>query len=274
MNERKPILVLSDLTRNSDPAVQFSGRLAHALGCELQPVHAMDLTLRPLRSAVPALSSLAVTIDAVAETMREQLRRVAPDGVRARAPVVDMDSPARALRIRAAELNPMVVVTPNLWRERVPAGGPQGKLRSLVSGLGYPLLVLREAPHRTHNRVVVVTAAGHVHDETIEAAERWAFWLSCVYNTGMARTPTIDVVALDDNTNVGAIESSVLDAHTDVVTVDRAMFGRSDIAPLLDSVLQSILQHSVAPIAVLGGKTAKTPSDTGPIRNTTPATAA
>jgi nucleotide-binding universal stress UspA family protein len=241
---RKPILALSDLSLQSDAAVRFAGILAHALGADLNVLHAMGLTYRPMRAVMPALSDIHDTLQSIDATLRAQIRRVVPQLVATNPPLVDMDRPAEALRRHAKALNPMVVITPNLW--------DWSTSRFTFAGLAHPLLIIREPRRQTYDQVLIVSTHETFGDEMVEAAGRWGFWLEHAYNCpGAAGGPDFEVVTLDDDGSTRKLERRIADPQIDLIAIDKAIFGINRLKPRLDALMPAILEQTVAPITVL-----------------------
>jgi hypothetical protein len=244
MSRRKPILAMSDLSLRSDAAVEFAGMLAHVLGAELNVLHAMGLTYRPMRAVMPALNDIHSTLRSIDETLRAQIRRVVPQLVATNPPLVDMDGPAEALWRYVGELNPMVIVTPSIWDWTTS--------QSTFARLAHPLLIIREPRRRTHDRVLIISTNETFRDEMVEAAGRWAFWLEHVYNcTGAAGGPHFEVVTLDDADSARDLGLRLGDHRVDLIVLDKAIFGLAGLRSQLNALMPALLSQAAAPITVL-----------------------
>ena len=58
LKEAGSVLVLTDLTRRSEPAMPAAGRMAEDFGCTLDVLHAMGLEGAILTRAVPVLNRI------------------------------------------------------------------------------------------------------------------------------------------------------------------------------------------------------------------------
>lgn len=244
MSRRKPILAMSDLSSRSDAAVQFAGMLAHVLGAELNVLHALGLTYRPMRAVVPALNDIHHTLQSIDQTLRAQIRRVVPQLVTTNPARVDMDAPAEALQRHAGELNPMVVVTPNLW--------DWSTARSTFTRLEHPLLIIRQPRQQSHDRVLIVSTNETFRDEMLEDAGRWSFWLEHVYNcAGAVGGPHFDVVTLDDDSSARERAARLADPRVDLIVIDKAIFELPALQPQLDVLMPLLMRQTVAPVTVV-----------------------
>lgn len=251
MIRRKPILTISDLSQASEPALRFSGSLAHILGADLQVIHGVGLMRRPLRSVLPALGQLSATIDAAEQTLISQIRRTVPRGIAVRSPAVELDDADTIVRRYTQELEPMVIVAPHLW-ECAPASGARAmKSPFALSRRAPPTVVVRGERAVTRDHVVVVSSIETFSAEVIEGAGRWAFWLERVYGPGRARGPDFEVVLVDEQPAAQTVAERLLDAKTDLIVVDRSIFAQSRIAHQVKKAMSVITTLSV-PVALIG----------------------
>ncbi len=81
------------------------------------------------------------------------------------------------------------------------------------------MLIVRETRRNTFDRVVILSSSATFESEVVEAAERWGFWF-------------------------------------DLIAIDRAMFGRSDVARPLESLMQIVEKQTLTALAFVHGGTA------------------
>ena len=241
MNQRKPILVLSDLTPHSDAALHFAGSLAQLVNTEMFVLHGMSLRHRPLRAVMPALENLDATMAVTCDVIRAQVQRVIPAALERLVPVVDVDDPMRAMQRRAIEIEPMVVIAPPLW-DWAFDGRQHRRTRA-------PLFVVRGNRENVHNRVIVVSHLDSIDTEIVEEAGRWAFWSEQIYPDRRVREagPDFDLLTLDDTTVINDVLAGVVHDASDLIVIDRTLYGqpeRADIAGLMPT----LLSRSEAPI--------------------------
>jgi hypothetical protein len=252
MIRRKPILTISDLSHASEPALRFSGSLAHILGADLQVIHGVGLLRRPLRSVLPALGQLSATIDSAEQMLISQIRRTVPRGISVRAPAVELDDADTIIRRYTQELEPMVIVAPHLW-ECAPASGARAmKSPFALSRRAPPTVVVRGERTGTRDHVMVVSSVEAFRADVIEDAGRWAFWLERVYGSGRPRGPDFEVVLVDEQAPRASVAERLMNAKTDLIVVDRSMFGQSRIAHQVEKAMSVITKLSV-PVALIAG---------------------
>jgi hypothetical protein len=246
VSRRKPILVLSDLTNRSDYAVAFGAALAHLLSAELYVVHAMDLKYRPLRIVISALNNLDMAQQATADVMQAQLHRAAPQFGGVMCPMVDLDDAIRAIERRTAQLSPMVVVSPPLWDWAPHAYHPHTLSPTALSRFSCPLLIVRASPRTTFNRVVVLSHPDALPGETLEAAERWAFWLERINDNAKVDPdgPEFYVWSLDG-------QQPALDDGIDLIVLGADTLMKADLVEEVNAVLPPLLARSTVPIVLI-----------------------
>ena len=242
---------MSDLSTRSDAAIEFAGGLAHVLGSELTVLHAMGLRYRPMRAVMPALKDIHATVRSIDQSLRAQIRRVAPELTCSTPPLVDVDDAPIAIRRHATELDPMVVVTPNLWDWNTETNRKQPDTRVAFAQLTHPLLIIREPRRQVYDRVLIISTERSSGDETVEAAGRWGFWLEHVYDrAGAPDGPDFDVLKLDDECSPRELSVRLINPRTDLIVLDKAIFGLAELQRHLGVVMLTLLRQTVAPIVV------------------------
>ena len=236
MQSRKPIVVLTDLTPESDVAMEFAGNLGRMLGTKVYVVYAMRLVGRPLRAVVPVLNNINNALQSMVDAVDEQMRRTLPVNADVAAPFIDLDDPERALTRYALQLKPMVVVTSTLGAV-IPS---------------CPVLVIREPRLTSHDRVAVITTIDAFNSETIEAAGRWAFWVEQAHDCrGALGGPRFVVGLLDQHGSEDHVSKAIDDQHNDLIVVDRAIFENQEFAWRRDALMSLLAARRHTPIAFL-----------------------
>jgi nucleotide-binding universal stress UspA family protein len=255
----KPILVLTDVSPESDAAMEFAGNLARLLGATLHVVYAMRLIGRPLRAVVPVLSNISRALGSVDGAMREQIERTIHPSVQVDPPIIDMNDGERALDRAVRQVNPMVVVT--------------STLNAAVATC--PVLVIRERRMTSHDRVAVITTIDAFSSETIEAAGRWAFWMEQAHECrGAPGGPRFVVGLLDEDSSRDHVSKAINTKSTDLIVIDSVIFQNDELAERRNALMNLLAQRKHTPVAFLANETVASPLDPQPKRSPAPLSAA
>lgn len=191
---RAGILTMTDLTPGSDAALRVAGRVAEREGVEVDVLYALGLKGQPLRQAAPALARLESHIGAVDRAVREQAARLFPPALPVRGPVIDFDGSVEALRRRAGQLRPRLVVLPTGAQP-----GVFGALRLCSEMIpGAPILLVSPATAAPSGRVLLLVEPDVFGHELVESACCWLSWLRDVSTDGDGEcVPDVDALFVD-----------------------------------------------------------------------------
>lgn len=162
----RSIVVVSDLTPNSDPAVRCAGGIAASAGATLHVLHATGLVGRPLREAVPLLSAQSTL--RMETALGAQLRRAVPAAVSVRPHLSHHGTPEAAReRVQSTGADLLVMAS-----DSGPARGHAWSIREAVSAVGCPVLVARSGDPR-YRRVVIPAARDELGSARLASTCGW-----------------------------------------------------------------------------------------------------
>src|SRR5688572_19658468 len=169
-----PVLALSDLSVRSDHALRCAGMLAADMGTELHVLHAMALTGRTLREAMPILHNIGTAIRAADDALRAQIQRTVTVHTRVAASRIDVDNTTKAMLARTREIGAGAVVVPAHWEWQRYGHNSKALSHIALGTLRAPLLINAcLEPRASTDRVAIVS-----HPESLDAAvmyhtEKW-----------------------------------------------------------------------------------------------------
>lgn len=255
MNARSmPVLAITDLSARSDYSLHCAAVLANELDTELQVLHAMALTGRTLREAVPILQDVSGAIRAAERSLHAQIRRAVPAETTVGAARVDVHATTPAVLSMARQIDPAAIVVPAGWEWQRFGGDRTALSHRSLGKLRAPLLISARHGERTlTNRVAIIAHPDALDAGIVHRAAQWNHWVARM-NTEAGRLPVcpdFDVFLLDDSMAASELCARVEGRGADLIAVATDSLEQSDAAPAATALLNRLTVCATTPTVML-----------------------
>jgi nucleotide-binding universal stress UspA family protein len=259
-----PVLALSDLSVRSDHALRCAGHLAAEMGTELHVLHAMALTGRTLREAIPILHSIGTAIRDADDALRAQIERAVTADIRVAAPRVDVDNTTKAMLVRAREIIAGAIVVPAHWQWQRFGHNSKALSHLALGTLRAPLLINAcLEPRVSTDRVAIVA-----HPESLDAGvmyhtEQWNYRVAKM-NSDSANaplSPDFEVFLLDGSANPQTLVDHIQGSNPDLIAVATDSFRYAEGAAALSTLTNMLAVSGTATVMLPASPSAEHSDD-------------
>ena len=246
-----PVLALSDLSVRSDHALRCAGQLAAEMGTELHVLHAMALTGRTLREAMPILQNIGTAIRAADDALRAQVARTVTFGIRVAAPRIDVDNTTKALLARTREIGAGAIVVPAHWQWQRFGHNSRALSHIALGTLRAPLLINAcLEPRVSTDRVAIVS-----HPESLDAGvmyhtEQWNYRVAKMnsHSVDGPVSPDFEVFLLDGSASPQTLVDHIQGSNPDLIAVATDSFKYAEGAAALSTLTNMLAVSGTATV--------------------------
>ena len=245
-----PVLALSDLSVRSDHALRCASVLAAEMGTELHVLHAMALTGRTLREAMPILQNIGTAIREADETLRAQIKRTVTD-TRVAVSRIDVDNTTKAMLARTREIGAGAVVVPAHWQWQRYGHNSKALSHIALGTLRAPLLINAcLEPRASTDRVAIVS-----HPESLDAGvmyhtEKWNYRVAKMNSdwTDGPVSPEFEVFLLDGSMSPQTLVDHIQGSNPDLITIATDSFKYAEGAAALSTLTNMLAVSGTATV--------------------------
>jgi nucleotide-binding universal stress UspA family protein len=233
------VLALSDLSVRSDHALRCAGQLAGELGSELHVLHAMALTGRTLREAMPILQNIGTAIREADDVLRAQIKRTVAAGVRVAAPRIDVENTTKAMLARTRELDAGAVVVPAHWHWQRFGHNSKALSHIALGTLRAPLLINAcLEPRARTERIAIVSHPESLDASVIRQTEQWNYHvtkMNSLWEDGPI-SADVEVFLLDGTASPQTLVDQIQGSNPDLIAVATDSFKYAEGAAALTTM--------------------------------------
>jgi nucleotide-binding universal stress UspA family protein len=261
-----PVLALSDLSVRSDHALRCAGQVAAEMGTELHVLHAMALTGRTLREAMPILHNIGTAIRAADDALRAQIERTVAAGIRVAAPRIDVDNTTKAMLARTREIAAGAIVVPAHWQWQRFGHNSRALSHIALGTLRAPMLINAcLEPRVSTDRVAIVS-----HPESLDASvmyhtEQWNYRVAKM-NTDSAGgpvSPDFEVFLLDGSASPQTLVDHIQGSNPDLIAVATDSFKYAEGAAALSTLTSMLAASGTATVMLPAAQTVEAVDEAG-----------
>jgi hypothetical protein len=226
------------------------------MGAELHVLHAMALTGRTLREAMPLLHSIGTAIREADDALRAQVERAVTGDIRVAAPRIDVDNTTKAMLARTREIDAGAVVVPAHWQWQRYGHNSKALSHIALGTLRAPLLINScLEPRAATDRVAIVS-----HPESLDAAvmhhtEQWNYRVAKMNNDAANGpiSPDYEVFLLDGSASPQTLVDQILGSDPDLIAVATDSFKYAEGAAALSTITNMLAVSRTATVMLPAG---------------------